>query len=217
MKDKTVLAWHFCGSTLRDGRSIPRKGAWLKHEGPVEMCAAGLHASRRLIDALTYAPGNNLCRVECRKIEAEQDGTLVCRERKIIARFDAEELLWRASRKFALDVIHLWDAPAVVVKFLKTGDPSLRAAAWDVAGDVTRAAAWDVAGDVTRAAAWDVARDAAWAAAGDVTRAAAWAVAWDVARDVAGDVTRPAAWDVAREKQNRWLTREAMKIIRRTR
>ncbi len=199
-KPKTVLAWHFCGDALRDGRPIPPNGVWLKHEGKCVMCKSGLHASRRLIDALNYAPGNTLCRVECADIAAEQDGKLVCHKRKIIARFNAEDLLWRASRKFALDVIHLWDAPPIVVKFLKTGDGSLRAAALDAVGT-----AWDDAADAAWDAVWTAraARPAVWTARAALSAALADARgAWATARE-------------AGEAQNKWLTREAMKIIRR--
>ena len=203
MTTSSVLAWHFVADKLRDGRPIPRKGVWLKHETECVMCEAGLHASRRLLDALQYAPGKMLCRVECVDVAAEQDDKLVCHKRKIIARFDSEELLWRASRKFALDVIHLWPAPKVVIKFLKTGDKSLRAAALDAARD----AAWSAA----RAAAWGAARAAAWDAAHGAAKGAAWAAA----KGAAWDAAKGAAWDAARSAQNKWLTREVMKIIRR--
>ena len=92
----------------------------------------------------------------------------------IVARFDATEPLRSFARQCALDVIHLWDAPAVVRQYLETGDESLR----DAARYAARAAAWDAARD----AAWDAARDAAWAAAWDAARAAAWDAAWDAAR-----------------------------------
>jgi hypothetical protein len=43
---------------------------------------------------------------------------------------------WRLfTRQCALDVIDLWDAPAVVRQYLETGDESLRASAWDAAWD----------------------------------------------------------------------------------
>lgn len=158
--EKPVLAWHFCGDTLRDGQPIPRKGVWLKHEGPVKMCESGLHASRRLIDALKYAPGNTLCWVECLDIVAEQDDKLVCRQRRIVAKMDAEKLLRRAARKFALDVVHLWTAPDVVIKYLKVGDESLRDAAWTTAGNAARAAAGDAARTAAGAAARTAARTA---------------------------------------------------------
>ena len=40
--------YHFVGSTLRDGRPVPPDGEWLVHDGPVEMCASGLHAAPSL-------------------------------------------------------------------------------------------------------------------------------------------------------------------------
>ena len=151
-----VIAYHFCGDTLRDGRPIPPDGEWLVHEGPAVMCESGLHASRHPLDALHYAPGAILCLVECEDVVTEQDDKFVCRRRKIVKRIDATELLWKASRQFALSVIHLWDAPAVVREFLETGDESLR--------DAARAAAWAAARDAARAAASDAARAAACAA-----------------------------------------------------
>ncbi len=57
----TIKAWHFVGSTLRDGRPIPRNGSWLRHEGQIKICASGLHASRRPWNALQYAPMCNRC------------------------------------------------------------------------------------------------------------------------------------------------------------
>ena len=65
---KPILAWHFLADSglLRDGRMPPRNGAWLRHEGDIAICQSGLHASRHVSDALKYAPGAILCRVECR-------------------------------------------------------------------------------------------------------------------------------------------------------
>lgn len=63
---ETVLAWHFVGDALRDGRPIPPDGEWLRHDGPIEPCASELHASERIIDALSFAPGSTIFRVELR-------------------------------------------------------------------------------------------------------------------------------------------------------
>jgi hypothetical protein len=185
------LAWHFVGATLRDGKPIPADGEWLKHEGDVIMCATGLHASRRLIDALQYAPGSTICRVAVRGIEDEHtDDKLVARERVILWRVEnADDILRAFARKAALSVIHLWDAPDVVRQYLETGDESLRAAA--------RAAAWAAAWDAARAAAWDAARAAAWDAAWDAARDAAWAAARAAAWAAARDAAWAAAWDAA--------------------
>lgn len=58
------------------------------------------------------------------------------RERMILKSMDAEKLLRDFARWSALKVLHLWpNPPDVVVKFLKTGDESLRDAARAAAND----------------------------------------------------------------------------------
>jgi hypothetical protein len=196
------LAWHFVGDTLRDGRPVPKDGVWLVHKGPVGICVSGLHASLDPFDALQYAPGPVLCQVEVDSIVTRQSDKLVCRRRRIIKRGDMTEMLRYFARMQALSVVHLWNAPDVVLDYLMTGDEKIRAAAWDAAGAAAgaaaraaaRDAARDAAGDAARAAAWDAARDAARAAARDAARAAAW--------DAAGDAARAAAWDAARRDFN---------------
>ena len=93
-----------------------------------------------------------------------------------------EEVSRYLARWCASQVLHLWDAPAVVRDYLRTGDEKLRATA--------AAAAWDAA-----SAAWDAARvaaRAAGAAASDAARvgarvaaSAAWDAAWYAAADAA--------------------------------
>ena len=148
-----ILAWHFTSDRLRDGRPIPAPGVTLRHKGPIELCASGLHASRHPFDALQYAPGPNLHRVECSVDVQEESDKLVARERTIVASSDITGLLDHFARQRALSVAHLWKPPEVVLDFLRTGDSSLREAA--------RAAAWDAARAAARDAAWDAARAAA--------------------------------------------------------
>ena len=190
-KENKKFYYHFVSDTLRDGRPVPADGEWLEHDGSLKMCERGLHASPTAWEALQYAPGSVLCLVEMDGIEKHKDhpDKVVGTHRRIIARFDATELLRAHARQSALSVIHLWGAPApaVVREYLETGDESKREAAWDAsqaAGrDPERVAAWDA----TRAAAWAAARaTAAWAAARataerDATRYAAQAAAWDAA------------------------------------
>jgi hypothetical protein len=176
-----VKAWHFTNGSLRDGRPIPKAGETLRHDGELIMCKSGLHASRRLIDALDYAPGLTLHCVELAGKVLHEDDKSVAMERTILWTLPEsvmEPLLRDFARRCALDVIHLWDAPEVVVTYLKAGDESLRAAA----------------------------REAAWAAAGATARAAAGAAARAAARAAAGDAAWAAAGDAARERQNRRLT-----------
>ena len=185
-----TLAWHFVGETLLDGRPVPPDGEWLEHDGPLVMCESGLHASIDPFDALLYAPGATLCRVELDGERVTGGDKTVARRRRILARVDLTADLWTFARQCALDVIHLWDAPDVVRRYLETGDELLRAAAWDAAWAAAKAAAWDAA----KAAAWDAARDAAKAAAWDAAKAAAKAAAkdaaWDAAKAAARDAQR---------------------------
>jgi len=175
-----MKAWHFLPAMgqLANGGGPVKLGEWLQYEGDLILCQQGYHASRRLIDALNYAPGPIACRVEVAGHIIKGDDKFVAQRRRVIAWCDATEVLRRFARPCALDVVHLWDAPDVVVQYLNTGDEPLRAAARDAAGSARAAAgsARDAAGS---------ARDAAGAAA----RAAA-----------------RSAWAAARAKQNRRLT-----------
>ena len=177
---KQITGYHFTANTLRNGQLIPKIGVWLRHEGKIDPCVSGLHASEHPFDALTYAPGNLLHKVILRgELKTHGDnGTIdkyVGRERKILASIDAQNLLFDFARWNALQVVHLWDCPKIVKDFLETGDESLRDSAWAAARD----AAWAAARAAARAATWDAARDAAW----DAARAATWDAARDAARD----------------------------------
>ena len=136
MPDDTVMAWHFVGASLRNGRAVPPDGEWLEHDGPLVMCERGLHASEHPSDALQYAPGSTLCRVECEGVvrgAGDNADKLICRRRRIVARIDATAILWEHARWCALQVAHLWTMPDVVRRYLETGDESMRAAAWAAA------------------------------------------------------------------------------------
>jgi hypothetical protein len=195
-----MKAWHFTnGNRLRNGDPLPAIGEPLRYDGVVKIRKTGLHASKRLLDALDYAPGSMLHRVECREIVERDHDKFVCRERTILWSLDVDELLRQFARRCALDVIHLWDAPDVVVQYLKTGDETLRDTAWDTA--------WDTVIDIARGTAIDIARDTAMDAAVDV--------AMDAARDAAWDAARAAAGDATRVKQNRRLVSMVMAEMRR--
>ena len=187
-----MLYWHFAAMDGK-GRPVMRDGTVIeigkRYEVGLDgaiMCRSGYHGSVRAIDALQYAPGPWASRREILVTERGAD-KVVGTECVHATGADATEVLRQFARMCALDVVHLWDAPEVVVRYLKTGDESIRDAAWD-AWAAARNAAWDVAWDAW-AAAWAAARNAAWAA---------------------GD----AAWDVAVTKQNRRLTRMLNKLLK---
>jgi hypothetical protein len=169
----TIRAWHFVGKTLRDGTHIPRDGEKLIYKGKPILCARGLHASVDAFDALQYAPGDTLCLVECGGEITTSNDKLVCTERTIIARIDANDMLRYFARMQALSVIHLYPngTDDIVFDYLMTGNESLR--------DAARATAWDAA----RATTLDAALDAAWATAWDAARATALDAALDAARE----------------------------------
>src|SRR3990167_6028443 len=162
MKNKGILAWHFTGKTLRDGREIPAVGTKLTQKGRLRICEYGFHGSIKLRDALTYAPGCMLHRVRLSGTIRKGLNKGVASERTILWSLDTEELLWGYARWCVLQVVHLWVAPPIVVQYLTSGDMFLKAAA--------RCAA--------QKAAWAAAQDTVWA---DV-QSAVWYAAWAAAR-----------------------------------
>jgi len=153
---KPIKSWHFMESSkkLRYGDNRKAiKGRTHKVKGTPRLCRHGLHASIKPLDALGYAPGNIISRVVVGGEIIKGDDKIVGTERTYLWIADAEQILREFSRWCALEVVHLWDAPDIVVQYLKTGDEIL----WDAA----RAAAWAAATDAARAAAWDAATDAA--------------------------------------------------------
>ena len=168
MSDKR-LAWHFLAEGLKayNGYQV-EVGKVHVHEGKLEPCRSGLHASTRLIDALKYATGPIISFVECSgEFVDHGDPTdkFVCRKRRALWAFDASEQLFAFARSCAQSVLHLWEAPQAVKDFLETGNSDLRSAAWSAAGS----AAWSAAGG----AAWSAARGAAESAARSAAESAA--------------------------------------------
>jgi hypothetical protein len=180
-----IRAYHFVGSTLRDGSPIPKDGEWLRVKGEIKICSSGLHASRHVADALQFAPGvtgatgATLCLVDMSRDIEEQDDKLVARCRRIVARFDATELLRADARASAVSVLKNWKGavPQIVMDWLITGDEQYRSAA--------RSAAWSAAWSAAESAARSAARSAAWSAAESAAQSAAWSASWSEARSAA--------------------------------
>ena len=238
---KTITGWFFSKEDKLlhgDNRTI-KIGITHRVKGEIIPCQHGLHLSPKILDALKFAPGAIIYKVR-------GSGTIIphgnpidkyaCSERTYIARIDATEILKKFARLCALDAIHLWDAPDVVISFLKTGKGEFRDAAWcaanaaqdavntarnaadtawyaantaQYAAQYTADAAWDAANTARNAAdaAW-YAANAEWYAADDARHAA------NAARNAAdaADAARyaaNAAWnasDAAQTKQNKRLT-----------
>ena len=155
-----VLAWHWLPAMGQLGHGDPRPvvvGETLVHEGPVVLRESGLHASVRALDALRYALGPFIQRVECSDLGEQHDDKLVCRKRKCLWMADATDTLRAFARWCALSVVDRWPAPPVVIEYLRTGDESLRSAAASAAWS----AAWSAAESAAESAAWSAAGSAA--------------------------------------------------------
>ena len=181
-KTKTVMAWHWAKMDLRTQHSYEPivAGETLTAKGDLSLCNNGMHASLCPLQALQYAPGSMLCRVELAGEVIEGDDKLCARSRMVLWIANADNLLHefaclcaeRALKQAKVEDKRSWAAIQAKRDWLagKITDDEL-----DAAGAAAGAAAWDAA----RAAA----RDAAWAAAWAAARAAARAVAWAAARD----------------------------------
>jgi len=214
----TATGWYFSEESrlLRYGDARPiALGVTHEVDAPIELCERGLHASVRAIDALEYAPGPIVWRVELSgEIKAGHDKCVATRRTYIAGGVDASVVMRAFARRCALDVAHMWDMPDVVREYLTTGDESIR----DAARAAARDAAWDAARAAASAAARAAARDAAW----DAARDAAWDAAWDAARDAAWDAARAAAWaaawaaarDSARAAQNEYFESMLMELCK---
>lgn len=178
-KTKTIHAWHFC--SIKDGIPVLRDGRPLKaihqHNGEMVMCSFGLHASRRIIHAVRYAPGPYVCRVQCGGRVMESGDKLVCSWRKVEWGYDATKIL----RRFACEVTSksladrgITNIHPVIRQYLDTQDESLRNAAWSVAKK--RNLICDAFWPQAWVAAWSTAWDVAWLEA----RNADWSVSCDV-------------------------------------
>ena len=126
-------------------------------------------------------------------------------------RLMSDEQARLAARLSALSVIDSWDAPQVVVDWLKTGDESLKSAAWSAADSAAwaaaRYAAWSAEGSSARYAA-DSAALSATAAARSAAESASWSAARSAAWSAEGSSARSAAESAALKRAIQILTGE---------
>ena len=152
-----------------DDNRKPIKGRTHKVKCEPVLCQAGLHASISPFDALQYAKSETLWEVDIGGKILKGDDKIVGTERKYIRKLDTTDICDKFARMCALDVIYLWDAHDVVIKFLKTGDESLREEAYQLSEEA-------------RARAMARARESASASASASTMASARALASASAR-----------------------------------
>jgi hypothetical protein len=208
-----ILAWHF----LKEDRTLQfqhgkrervliEPDITLRVKPPLVMCEHGLHGSIKPLDALYYAPGPIVCRVEHSGTIIQQDDKLCSTVRKV---------LWMADATKALHVFACTVAEKALLAEQKAGrEPSKRSwqaikvkrkwlegnatneelsAARSAAESAARSAARSAAESAARSAAWS----AAWSAARSAARSAAWGAARSAARSAAESAARSAAWSAA--------------------
>ena len=157
-----TYGWHFAANDRKLGYGDNRlievgATSWrLDKSLPIELCVYGLHASIKPLDALQYAPGSivSYCRMHGQIIYGEDK--MVAEGREYLSVIDADTVLLEFSRWCALQVIHLWDAPDVVKKYLETGDEVLREASWAASRGASRG---EVSWEVSWAASWAASRE----------------------------------------------------------
>lgn len=173
MTENRVFAWHFLADNLKlsGGKwrnPIVRPKVTYVHKGPLEPRIKGLHASMMLLDALAYANGPIVTRVECSDRLEEHTvwenrypltKMYVCGRRKV---------LWLQNMSSVLHEFALWCAervsthPIIQAKrdWLQGVLPSVEFSSYreDLASK-PETPAWDMLMSAARSQAWLAARD----------------------------------------------------------
>jgi len=204
----TMMGWHFSGTHLDfDLSHIKVKaGLVLRMGGPLSLCERRFHASAKPLDALQYASGTIVSRVELfnhvvsEPLQVDTDKA-VATGRAHIWVADAERTLhefalWCANSALererkagletderswqALEIKQLWLNGKATDHEMDAARDSAWDAAWDSAGDSDRVAARASARASARDSAWDSARVTARITGRVTGRVPAWVTAWDV-------------------------------------
>ena len=172
MKTQSILAWHFlpADGKTRYSQETVTVGCALEAKGKLVLCENGLHASRTVLDALGYAPGLIVCRVEISGDVVEGEDKLCGRHRLCLAMGDArkavlhvladfwvrlferigrDDLPWRPVEQAIRDYADEKIATAKLQDFLV----EFRKSCLDLALDLDLALARDLARDLARALA----------------------------------------------------------------
>ena len=196
-KQRVYTGWWF-GDKLGygDGR-IPEVGVTHSVGGIPECCRHGLHAGTTILNALRYAGSATLWRVEIWGDVDHNNDKITGTHRKYLWKLDVDDVLRDFARRCALDVIHLWDAPEVVVEYLKTGNEEIRDASW--ASHASWDASWASWASWASRASWEASRasQASWAS---------WAASWEASRASRASRSASLASRASWASQNKRLT-----------
>ena len=219
-----IEAWHFLPD---DGRLYHGKdrrpvlvGQRRMARGPLKLCKNGMHASERALDALHYARGSLVCRVELSGEILTWDDKLCARYRTVTAMANVEEELhlfscWCAEtalKNAGVTEERCWNA--LTVKRLWVEGKASGAeldSAWNASFSAmynSHPAWYSVRGGV------DVAR-----ACRATLQVAANVAAWDAAgacRAASQAAANVAAWDAAGDAQNQELEARLFDALRKT-
>jgi len=223
VKRKQLTGWHFLAGDKRlqfGTKEVVEVGKTIEVAGPLVLCKWGLHASRRAIDALRYAPSTKnlyVCRVVLTGDIIESDDKAVATKRKVLAMADCTHTLHEFACDVAEDALKRYGngdprslaAIHIKRKWLDGEATTKELAAAAVAAEAAARAAWAAwaAWKAARAAwaAW-AAEVAAWAAeaaeaaaARTAAAAAAWAARAAAAVEAAAAVAAEAAARAAAE------------------
>jgi hypothetical protein len=209
---KTVKAWFFSGTDKKlaynDGREISL-GVEHTVDGKIVPCKHGLHASARILDAVSFAPGPILWEVELSgKIVEHKEGDKLAASKRRYVRggVDVSDTLRAFARRCALDVADKWDMPDIMRRYLETGEEEIRREA-AVAAAAYAAANATYAANAAVNAAVNATYAGAYGAAAVVAAVAANAYAAVAATYAANaDAAYAAARKSAKDKYNTWLT-----------
>ena len=187
------IGWHFLKASRRlryPPYSEVAAGETYTAAGRLQLCRYGMHASKRPIDALRYAPGWIVCRVRL-------SGELIEDTDKTVAR--SRTVLWIADARDTLILWACWCAEQALCRQRKRGrEPDERS--WRA----IRAPEQWVAGKLSTA---DLKAAAAYAYADDAADAAAYAAAY-----AADDADARQARRSVRDAQNAELERRLLAL-----
>jgi hypothetical protein len=156
-------------------------GKWQKHEGKLQICHSGFHASKRIIDAMQYTPAEVIASVEV-KGEHVKEATKECwQEMKIVRTYE-----WTKEDNVSLAI---FAAELVLCNFEKQYPDDSRPRQ-------TIEAAKNWLKEKNKSAAWSASWDAAWSASSAAYAWRVWSAEWDTVRSAkaAADSAGWCAW-----------------------